>query len=107
MQLQGCVRIDQRPAVIDCKQRHGNWEVATIIGKGGTQAIVPLAERKSKLAILAKVGRKTVSQVAYVIIELLPPIKGRGHTITSYFYIWAIAVKINRDFSPLDDRIHK
>jgi IS30 family transposase len=54
--LSGCfakrVSTDERPAIADTRLRLGNREVDTIIGKGHRQAIVPLTERKSRLALL-------------------------------------------------------
>ena len=38
--------IDQRPEVVDEKERFGDWEVDTVLGKQGTGALVTLAERK-------------------------------------------------------------
>ena len=56
--------IDERPAIVDTRQRLGDWEVDTIIGKGHRHAIVSLTERKSRLALLRKVERKTAQAVA-------------------------------------------
>jgi IS30 family transposase len=77
------VSIDQRPAIVDTRQRLGDWEVDTIIGKGHRQAIVSLTERKSRLALLRKVERKTAQAVANAVIELLKPLPGQTHTITA------------------------
>ena len=55
------MNIDERPAIVDTRQRLGDWEVDTIIGKGHRHAIVSLTERKSRLALLRKVERKTCS----------------------------------------------
>jgi IS30 family transposase len=52
------VSIDERPAIVDTRQRLSDWEVGTIIGKGHRHAIVFLIERKSRLALLRKVERK-------------------------------------------------
>jgi IS30 family transposase len=51
------VSIEQRPEIVDQRQRIGDWEVDTIIGKRHHQAIVTLTERKSRLALLCKVER--------------------------------------------------
>jgi IS30 family transposase len=40
--------IEQRPEIVDQRQRLGDWEVDTILGKGRRQAIVTLTERKSR-----------------------------------------------------------
>jgi IS30 family transposase len=77
------VSIDERPAVVDTRQRLGDWEVDTIIGKGHRQAIVSLTERKSRLALLRKVEHKTAQAVADAVIELMKSLPVRTHTITA------------------------
>jgi IS30 family transposase len=81
--LKNRVSIDQRPAIVDTRQRLGDWEVDTIIGKGHHQAIVSLTERKSRLALLRKVERKTAQAVADAVIELMKSLPVRTYTITS------------------------
>ena len=81
--LKNRVSIDQRPAIVDTRQRLGDWEVDTIIGKGHRHAIVSLTERKSRLALLRKVERKTAQDVADAVIELMKSLPVRAHTITA------------------------
>jgi len=81
--LKNRVSIDERPAIVDTRQRLGDWEVDTIIGNGHRHAIVSLTERKSRLALLRKVERKTAQAVADAVIELLKPLSVRTHTITA------------------------
>jgi len=76
------VSIEQRPEIVDQRQRIGDWEVDTIIGKRHHQAIVTLTERKSRLALLCKVERRTADLVSDAVIKLLLPIADRSHTIT-------------------------
>jgi IS30 family transposase len=52
------VSIYERLAIVDARQRLGDGEVDTIIGKGHRHAIVSLTERKSRLALLRKVKCK-------------------------------------------------
>ncbi|HYX72532.1 MAG TPA: IS30 family transposase [Nitrososphaera sp.] len=75
--------IDERPAIVARRERLGDWEIDTIIGKGHQQAIVSIVERQSKLTRMAKVERKTGEAVEAAVIKLLKPIKDRVHTITS------------------------
>jgi len=77
------VSIDERPAIVDTRQRLGDWEVDTIIGKGHRHAIVSLTERKSRLALLRKVERKTAQSVADAVIELMKSLPVQIHTITA------------------------
>lgn len=48
--LPNLVSIDERPSVVEERQRLGDWEVDTLVGKGRNHAIVNLTERKSRLA---------------------------------------------------------
>ena len=72
--------IDERPAQ---RQRLGDWEVDTIVGKGHRQAIVSLTERKSRLVLLRKVERRTADLVSDAVIDLLQPFSDHLHTITA------------------------
>jgi IS30 family transposase len=74
--------IEERPEIVDQRQRIGDWEVDTIVGKGHQQAIVTLTERKSRLALLRKVDRRTAELVGDAVIELLQPLTDCLHTIT-------------------------
>lgn len=81
-QLPDRVSIDQRPKSVEKRERLGDWEVDTILGKGRRHAIVTLTERKSRLALLYKVERRSAKLVAEAIIHLLQPLSGHRHTIT-------------------------
>jgi len=81
-QLPDRVSIDQRPAIVEQRERLGDWEVDTILGKGRRHAIVTLTERKSRFALLYKVERRSAKLVAEAIIHLLQPLSGQRHTIT-------------------------
>ena len=74
--------IDERPEIVDQRQRIGDWEVDTMIGKGHHQAIVTLTERKSRFALLRKVERRKASLVSAAVIDLLQPVADRSHSIT-------------------------
>jgi IS30 family transposase len=74
--------IEERPKIVDQLQRIGDWEVDTIVGKGHHQAVVTLTERKSRLALLRKVDRRTAELVSEAVIDLLHPVADRTHTIT-------------------------
>jgi IS30 family transposase len=74
--------IEERPEIVDQRQRIGDWEVDTIIGKGHRQAIVTLTERKSRFALLRKVERRKAGLVSTTVIDLLRPVADRLHTIT-------------------------
>ena len=77
------VSIDERPEIVDTRQRLGDWEADTIVGKRHRGALVSLSERKSRLTLLKWVERRTAQAVADAVIELLEPCKHLVHTITS------------------------
>ena len=63
--------IDDRPDIVATRQRLGDWEADTIIGKRHKQAIVSLVERK------------TSEPVSQAMMALLKPFENRVLTITS------------------------
>lgn len=81
--LKGRTSIDERPKLVDNKERFGDWEVDTIIGKNHKQAIVSVTERKSYLTLIRKVDTRTAENVTEAVIDMLKPIAGIVHTITS------------------------
>lgn len=81
--IPGRISIDDRPAIVDSRQRLGDWELDTIIGKGHRQAIVSLTERKSKLTLITKVTHKTADLVGQAVVRLLKPLQAGVHTLTS------------------------
>ena len=68
---------------MDQRQRIGDWEVDTILGLGRQQAVVTLNERKSRLALLQKVERRSADHVAQAILEQLRPFADDAHTLTA------------------------
>jgi len=82
-QLRNCTSIEQRPAVVTGRQRLGDWEVDTILGKGHQQAIVSLTERKSRFSLLGNVTSQTAPAVQGEILRLLLPLVQKVHTLTS------------------------
>jgi len=72
--------IDERPEVVDKRERIGDWEADTIIGKGHKGAIVTLVDRKSRYLRMGLVKRKTKDSVKEMIINLLSGLP--VHTIT-------------------------
>ena len=58
LQIQGRVSIDERPAIVDARQRIGDWEIDTIIGKRHKGALLTLVERKTKFTLIRKLEKK-------------------------------------------------
>ena len=75
--------IEERPEIVDQRERLGDWEVDTILGKGRRQAIVTLTERKTRLALIRKVDQHTAQTVQAAITHLLKPWKSLVHTLTA------------------------
>jgi len=74
--------IDERPEIVNCKIRFGDWEADTIIGLDHKGCIVTLVDRKTKLALIANVKNKKAETVKNAIIKMLTPSKDLCHTIT-------------------------
>lgn len=81
--IKNAVSIDERPAIVDTRERFGDWEIDTVLGKHGTGAIVTILERKSRLYLAMKVDSKSAEDVTRATIALLMPYKEHVHTITA------------------------
>ena len=81
-QIPNRIGIEERPAVVDDRVRIGDWEGDLIIGKGGSQAILSLVERKSRFTMLRRVERKTASEVCIAIIEEMKKMPEAFKTLT-------------------------
>lgn len=95
--------IDDRPKIVDAKERVGDWEVDTIIGKNRKMAIVTLVERVTKKSVFCKVENRKPSVVANAIIDSLKPISRHVLTITAdngieFAEHWKIKKDLSTDF---------
>lgn len=77
------VSIDLRPDVINNKERLGDWEIDTVIGKGQKRNIVTVAERKSRKFVFRKVPTKAANIVSNATIKVLKPYKKFVHSVTA------------------------
>lgn len=84
--IPGRIDIDQRPDIVEKKQRIGDWELDTIIGAKHQGAIVSMVDRASKLTKLVKVAGKTAQKVNGALLGALGPIKQWVFTLTSDFH---------------------
>ena len=75
--------IDQRPEVVSNKERYGDWEADTIIGKNHQGAVLTLVERKSYFTKLAKLDTTEAALARKQMINALAPYKEKVLTITS------------------------
>jgi len=76
------VDIDERPEAANNRERIGDWEMDTVIGKNHKGAIVTMDDRLSKLRLAAPLDGKKAKGVTAAIIKLLEPIKDFVHTLT-------------------------
>jgi len=76
------VSIEERPQMVEQRERLGDWEVDTLVGKGHRGALVSLVERKSRYSLLQPVTQRLANLVADATISLLQPFTDLVHTIT-------------------------
>jgi transposase, IS30 family len=69
--IPGRKSIDERPVVVDLRERIGDWEGDLIVGKDHQGVVLTLVERKSRFTLLCKVASKHTNLVAQAIIERL------------------------------------
>jgi IS30 family transposase len=82
-QIHGRVSIDERPAIVDARERIGDWEIDTIIGKKHKGALLTLVERKTKFTLIRKLPTKRADLVAEAATDLLNPYEEKVCTITA------------------------
>ena len=76
-------RIDRRPKIVEKRQRLGDWEGDTIVGKEKTQHILTHVDRKSGLLLADKVAVATSEQVRNIVVQRFARVpKKKQHTIT-------------------------
>jgi len=75
--------IDERPAVVEKRERIGDLEIDTVIGKGHQGGLVTIVDRVSRYSFIGRIESKQADEVENVTIRLLEPVASRLHTITS------------------------
>jgi len=76
-------RIDQRPEIINLRQRIGDWEGDTIRGEGNSGHIITNVERKSGYLVAGKIDKATAENVTAFTIKKFKRIpKDKRHSIT-------------------------
>lgn len=81
--LKNRIDIDLRPSVVDKRERLGDLEIDTIIGKNHQGAILTINDRVSGMVKMKKLNSKDADQLAIETIALLAEWKPFLHTITS------------------------
>lgn len=67
------VSIDARPKSVETRLQFGHWEGDSLISRKSTAALNSLTERKSRLVLLTKLGRKGSLETKNAVISRLQP----------------------------------
>lgn len=81
--LSHCKSIHDRPVEIDQRNRFGDLEIDTIVGKKHQQSLVSIVDRKTGYLWLKKCSSRKAEEVSKATIRLLSPIKDQLKTITA------------------------
>lgn len=81
--IKGRVSIEERPEIIDKKERVGDYEIDTIIGKDHKGAILTINERKTGMVHISLLNGKNAVELADRTIEILTPYKEMVFSITA------------------------
>ena len=76
------VSIDDRPDVVTRRNRIGDWEGDTIIGKSRKSALLTMVERKTLYTVIARLTGKKADLLAHSAIVCLQDFKDKIKTIT-------------------------
>lgn len=69
--------------ILNNKERTGDWEIDTIVGKDNKGAIVTIAERVTAFVLIAKLYGKNAMELAKAVVCLMALFKGLVLSITS------------------------
>jgi IS30 family transposase len=86
--------IQDRPNFINKRQRIGDWELDTVLGKQNKGALVTIVDRFSRYVLIGRIKNKSAAQVNEVITSLL-------QEIDSYF-IHSITPDHGKEFKQLE-----
>lgn len=65
--------IEERPREVERRERLGDWEVDSVLGRQESQAIISLVERRSRYTLLFKVAARKAEAVAAGLVRALAP----------------------------------
>jgi IS30 family transposase len=74
--------IDERPQIVEARERIGDWEADTVLSKGRNCALLTCNERKLKYVLIKKVDNCKAETIHNATIWLLNPYKDKIYTIT-------------------------
>lgn len=76
------VDIDERPTVVDRRNRVGDWEGDTVMGKSRKSALLTMVERKTLYTVIARLTGKRADLLAKTAVGSMNHLKGKIKTIT-------------------------
>ena len=76
------VSITERPHEVEKKDRLGDWECDTVIGKDRKSVLVTVVDRASLYTACSRVLSRSAHVVSQAIIRMLRPVIGRVQTLT-------------------------
>ena len=76
------VGIDKRPAVVDRRNRVGDWEGDTVMGLKRKSALLTMVERKTLYTVIARLTGKRADLLAQATIDSMGLLKDKIKTIT-------------------------
>tara|TARA_B100001964_G_C14096945_1_gene537456 strand:+ start:66 stop:1013 length:948 start_codon:yes stop_codon:yes gene_type:complete len=82
IRIKNRVSITERPGIVSKKQRFGDWEGDTIIGKGHKSSVLTLVERKSKFLLIRKLANHSSEELNNAILKSFKKAKGLFKTLT-------------------------
>ncbi len=81
--IPGRIGIEQRPEIVNAKERVGDFEGDTIVGVNHKGAIVSLVDRVTKITRLELIQKANADETHEAIVRALTPIKKHVLTITT------------------------
>lgn len=80
--IQNRVGIENRPSIVERRNRIGDWEGDTIIGKGRKGALLTLVERKTLFTLIRRLTGKRADLLADEAVAAMQELKEKVKTIT-------------------------
>jgi IS30 family transposase len=94
-------RIDTRPSIVETRERIGDWEGDTIVGKEKTKRLLTNVERKSGYGLIDKVEIVSVQTIHQILTKRFKSISKRKR----YTYTYDNGTEIGKEDSDLEKKI--